>query len=439
MSKKKKGKVVPIKPVLQSPEKYIKTTARSLPIFQCLINQNWQTSGIANIIVARKHKNGNVTFGIYLVDLYCLGLKDTFFKFNTDPDEYEELKPGQIDWEACEYTLAHNIIYGAVAFAEDYGFKPYKEFEVTQFILENDDDNVELVEVEFGYNGKPFYVTGPHDDAAKVKFIKNTLVRTAGEGNFDVLEGFAEDDDFGGNSSDEDWLSEEEQERYDAIIKIVNTLDDTDDLYDALIRTDEAREKRADSAIGKGYSLTEDTVENVYRKFDNTEQADEYFEWMTLVEEKKYGEAISGLLEVIERYPEKAPFFNLLQTAYLFNNQGDKSDEIIIDMYKRFPGYLFSIANYVNLLLQRDQIEEAGQVINGKADLDDIYPDRKLFNEHEAAIYYATMCRYFIALDDIDTADLYMDAIFDYELYFVEGQFLTSTVMLELGDAKMKK
>lgn len=75
MSKKKKAKVVALKPVQLSAEKYIKTQARLLPIAECIINNEWETAGIANILVARKHKNGNLTIGLFLVDMYCLGLR----------------------------------------------------------------------------------------------------------------------------------------------------------------------------------------------------------------------------------------------------------------------------------------------------------------------------------------------------------------------------
>src|ERR1700722_11860329 len=157
MSKKKKGKVVPLKPANQSPENYIKTQARQLPVIECWITREWQSNGISNIIVARGHKNGNVTAGIYLVDTYCLGVKDAGYEFNLPPADYKYLKNHAGDIEACEYVLAHNIIYGAIAFAEDYGFKPHKDFAIAQHILEEDDDDVELMELEFGFEGEPYY------------------------------------------------------------------------------------------------------------------------------------------------------------------------------------------------------------------------------------------------------------------------------------------
>src|SRR5476651_190183 len=92
MSKNKKGKVVPLKPVQLSAEKYIKTQARLLPIAECVINKDWETAGMSNILVARKHKNGNLTIGMFLVDMYCLGPKDVLYEFNLSPEKYDEWK-----------------------------------------------------------------------------------------------------------------------------------------------------------------------------------------------------------------------------------------------------------------------------------------------------------------------------------------------------------
>jgi len=181
MPKNKKGKVIGLKPRPQlSPEGYLKTQARSLPIFECLISEDWQDRGICNIIVARRHKTGNITVGLYLVDLYCLGVKDAHYQFNVDPDDYGYIKENYDKAEECEYVLVHNIIYGAIAFAEDYGFKPHKDFAVARFILEEDDENVELIELDFGFEGRPLYMRGPNDANAKVNYVKNTLARTAG-------------------------------------------------------------------------------------------------------------------------------------------------------------------------------------------------------------------------------------------------------------------
>ena len=143
-----------------SPDTYIRTKARSLPIDSCYINESWKVAGMASIIVARKHTNGKYTIGIYLVDTFALGTKDSFYRFNVEQHELDEIVE-RSDMERMiktDYVLVHNIIYGANAFAEDNGYKTCKEFNTTQFILEEDTEDIELIELEFGKDGKPFLI-----------------------------------------------------------------------------------------------------------------------------------------------------------------------------------------------------------------------------------------------------------------------------------------
>ncbi|MCX6257048.1 MAG: hypothetical protein NTW49_03985 [Bacteroidia bacterium] len=148
-----------------SPENYIRTRARNLEIGDCYINEGWKICGLAQIIITRRHSNGNITIGVYLVDLYALGVKDSFFRFNISAEKLEDMI-SQIESSSAmnekliktDYVLAHNIIYGAVEFADEYGYKPCREFDLTRFILEEDTEEIELIEIEFGKNGQPLLI-----------------------------------------------------------------------------------------------------------------------------------------------------------------------------------------------------------------------------------------------------------------------------------------
>src|SRR5690606_4822711 len=124
---------------MTSPDKYIRTRARELPLFECWVTEDWQEQGMGVVIVSRKHSNGNVTFASYLADMLCMGLTDTYFGFNEPESEFREFISELEEFEnlaACDYTLAHNIIYGAIGFASDYGFSSSRDFEITKFLLE---------------------------------------------------------------------------------------------------------------------------------------------------------------------------------------------------------------------------------------------------------------------------------------------------------------
>lgn len=217
MTNKNKGKVIQ----MLSPENYIRKKARSLSIHECWINSDWKDSGMASIVVSRRHTNENITFCLYLVDLMCLGIKDTSYKFNVTETEFRnfiERMEERMQMEMIDYILAHNIILSAVEFAEEYGFNPHKDFtSVTEYMLEEDTDDIELMEIECGKDGKPLYIQGPYDSDAKANKIMKQLEHSAGRGNYDFIkevdsdEWEEEDDEW----DEEDDLDEDDDEDYD--------------------------------------------------------------------------------------------------------------------------------------------------------------------------------------------------------------------------------
>lgn len=187
MAKRNKEKVVQ----MLSPENYIRKKARTLPIYECWINTDWAESGMATIVVARRHTNKNITYCLYLVDILCLGVKDTIYQFNVSYSEYQgflEKISDTMEMELTDYVLGHNIILSGVEFAEEFGFKPHKDFtSVTEYLLEEDTDDIKLIEIECGKNGKPLYTQGPFESDATANKILKQLEHTAGKGNFDFI------------------------------------------------------------------------------------------------------------------------------------------------------------------------------------------------------------------------------------------------------------
>ena len=180
-----------------SPENYIRKKSRSLPIHECFINDEWEEAREASIIIARKHTNGNFTVGFFLVDLLCLGVKDAYFDFNIIEPDYKETLEKMEEYgemKKISYTLAHNIIFSGLEFADDYDFKPHKKFTSTmQYFLEEDTDDIELMVIECGRNNQPMYVKGAYENEAEGDRILAQLERTAGKGNYQFIRGAPED------------------------------------------------------------------------------------------------------------------------------------------------------------------------------------------------------------------------------------------------------
>lgn len=162
--------------------------ARGLPLYECLINPSWREQGLATVLISRHQPNGNILFGVYLVDVFCLGLKNTFcnvdfpaWRYETEVRDkvYREEEPVE-----CPVGLAHHIIYGAIEFAGGFGFKPNRDFKLSQYILEPMESLEPFEGIEFGKDGRPFYIAGPGDN---VEYVMRQLEQVVGHENFGFL------------------------------------------------------------------------------------------------------------------------------------------------------------------------------------------------------------------------------------------------------------
>jgi len=184
LRKKKQAELAAV--TLVSPRKRI-LLARGYPLHECLINPSWRDAGIATILISRRQGNGDLVFGLFLVDVLCLGLKDTFCNAGFSPYRYRTDVVARTFDEPpmqCSPALAHQIIYGGIAYARRFGFEPQRDFALSQHILDPPGHWELCEDIEFGRDGKPLYIAGPCDDTER---IMRKLEATAGTGNYDYV------------------------------------------------------------------------------------------------------------------------------------------------------------------------------------------------------------------------------------------------------------
>ncbi len=181
MAKKKQKKTQTGQQFL-SPEQFLKQRARTLEIGTCYISGEMTECGEGIVFVTRKHTGGRITVAVYLIDIYCVGLKDSYYRFRMDEDELEEMLYRFSGVEECSYEEAHNWVYGAISWAEEAGIEPDKSFAITKYMLEEDTDDIPLIEYEFGYQGKHFLMANNNMEASRyLPLMKKNL----GEGNYE--------------------------------------------------------------------------------------------------------------------------------------------------------------------------------------------------------------------------------------------------------------
>jgi hypothetical protein len=207
-SNKKRKSHTPTVQTAISPKRYIKEVARKLPIHEVWLDDSIYKVGMGFVIVSRIKKNGEVVFGTFLIDTYCLGVKDAFCNI-VPREEYDEYIAGINEREDSnllkkEANYIFNLIYGAQEYAEDLGFEPHKDFDVAQYILDSV-ESIEYEEIEFGKDGKPCYMAGPDDKVGRILGILN---RSVGEDGYTFV---APPNDIDDDFSDDDFAEWEEE------------------------------------------------------------------------------------------------------------------------------------------------------------------------------------------------------------------------------------
>jgi tetratricopeptide (TPR) repeat protein len=442
-NKKKESKsAVPL-----SAEGYIRKKARTLPIFECLINSDWKKGGMADIIIARRHINGNITLGFYLVDILCLGVKDSFYSFNILPHEYENLKreySEELKTIKCNYALVHNIIYGAVEFAEEFGFHPHKDFlKITVNILEEDDEKVELIDIEFGQNGKPCLIVGPdHNYATEIAMLE----KSAGPGNYEVLyvdsEGYLIQDGF--EYSDDDELDEDDvDEETKAVFQELESMDDwTDEEWKDFKKgkkrlSDKAMMLIADLIFYSQYK--KDEVEGLYEEMENLLDLEITYDPINTLSGKEdyfndknlstqlldsyeaaavgnHKKAIQILMQLIAQYPDYPVLYANLATNYMNAGKKRKAEDIIIYLYQKFPDYLFAKIHYSLYLILQGKVNDVARVLENKWTLPDLLPGRTLFHSSEVKAFHTFLVSYYLKTDQILKADVLFKLLREYDL-----------------------
>ncbi len=156
------------------------------PIYECLMPQDLFESGIGHIVVSRKLENENILIAMFLLDIFCLGVKDTFIKeislaeYNNIVNTLEEDQT----FNSILPSYACKLIENLVDYSKNLGFKPHPEYKKAQEIFGGIDVNECKEQFFFGKDGKPFYINGPYDDANKIRKILSKLTNKLGASGF---------------------------------------------------------------------------------------------------------------------------------------------------------------------------------------------------------------------------------------------------------------
>lgn len=165
------------------------SSAGAWPVVEALVPAGLWDKGIGNLVIARRTPDGRFAVASYLVDAFCLGVKDAFCDVMT-PIRYQAMlaEINRSDRLApVPPERFAKLVLEAVEYARRIGFYPHPDFNAARLLLAGIDPTACTEVFEFGRDGKPLYIQGPNDSHVRAAAIA-ARVRAAG-GHFVVVAG----------------------------------------------------------------------------------------------------------------------------------------------------------------------------------------------------------------------------------------------------------
>ena len=147
------------------------------PVLHAVSGSELWKDGIGYLAIARQEPEGQIAVGVFLVDVYCLGVKNAFWRIGSraDLDRLIE-KMGQTQSvTAIAPACVVKIVNGAVEYAKSFGFPPHPDYRHASQLLEGIDPSTCPQHFTFGRDGKPFYIQGPNESPAQAKAIMDRI------------------------------------------------------------------------------------------------------------------------------------------------------------------------------------------------------------------------------------------------------------------------
>ncbi len=167
------------------------------PIRHCLLQHGLFETGIATLVLARQVYPGTLAVAYFLIDGFCLGVKDVCFRRMTT--EEFELFVQVVDQSS--QTLPVDPAYGrkllgdAVLYAAQFGFPPHEDFAAVELLFGEVDAGACDEVFTFGMDGKPHYIPGPFDTPTLIERRMMQLYKACGADGFEFTLPLDSDDD----------------------------------------------------------------------------------------------------------------------------------------------------------------------------------------------------------------------------------------------------
>jgi hypothetical protein len=161
--------------------------AANAPIQGCFLSESLFEIGLGTLILTRGATPHHVALSSFLLDVFCLGIKDVMFDSVEDVfEDYMEAMNAESPMVAVDPAYARKLLRDLAAWSQSTGFAPHRDFAAAERIFGDVSADASDAVFRFGHDGKPFYMPGPDDSPYLIRRRIEQLRKHLGDDGFET-------------------------------------------------------------------------------------------------------------------------------------------------------------------------------------------------------------------------------------------------------------
>ncbi len=160
--------------------------AADAPIQHCFLTESVFEIGMGTLVLARGATPHHVTLSSFLIDVFCLGIKDVMFEsvesevFEMYMDATDAMSPVV----SVDPGYARKLLRDLAAWSQSIGFAPHRDFAAVERMFGDVSADASEAVFRFGRDGKPVYIPGPNDTVPLIQRRIAHLQKHLGDDGF---------------------------------------------------------------------------------------------------------------------------------------------------------------------------------------------------------------------------------------------------------------
>ena len=160
--------------------------AAHAPVQHCFLTESVFDIGMGTLVLARGATRHHVAFSSFLIDVFCVGIKDVMFESVEGEvfEMYMDASDAGSPMVSVDPGYARKLLRDLAAWSQSIGFAPHRDFAAVERIFGDVSADASDAVFRFGRDGRPVYIPGPYHTASLIRRRVEQLQKHLGDDGF---------------------------------------------------------------------------------------------------------------------------------------------------------------------------------------------------------------------------------------------------------------